>query len=159
MDEKFKAAVKKVFEHEGGYSNDPEDHGGETNFGISKRSYPDLDIKALTREQAEGIYHRDWWQRYNYGAIEDGRISAKLFDIAVNIGPSRAHRLLQESLNETCRSRLVNDGVFGPETLSVLNSHPFPEYLLAAFRLALIRFYLDLKQPGFLSGWVRRAIE
>ena len=48
----FEEAVKSVLKHEGGYVNDPKDPGGETNFGISKRAFPDLDIKNLTEEDA-----------------------------------------------------------------------------------------------------------
>ena len=44
---------------EGGYVNHPDDKGGETNFGISKRSYPTLNIRTLTRDDAMQINHRD----------------------------------------------------------------------------------------------------
>ena len=50
--------IEKVLKHEGGYVNDPTDLGGETNFGITKRFYPDVDIKNLTKEQAVEIYKR-----------------------------------------------------------------------------------------------------
>ena len=48
----FDAAMAEVFSHEGGYVNDPRDPGGETNMGISKRSYPNEDIRGMTRERA-----------------------------------------------------------------------------------------------------------
>lgn len=159
MDEKFASAIGRVFEHEGGYRNDPDDPGGETNFGISKRSYPDLDIKSLTREQAEAIYFKDWWERYGYGAIRECEIAAKMLDLSVNLGPHRAHCLLQQAINETCDAGLKEDGALGQKTLSAVDSHSSPAYLLAAIRLAAIRFYVGLKQPKFLAGWVRRALE
>lgn len=53
----------RVLAHEGGYVNDPRDAGGETQWGISKRSYPKLNIQALTRPDAVAIYRRDFWQR------------------------------------------------------------------------------------------------
>lgn len=56
-DERFEHAVSFVLAHEGGYSDDPDDDGGETKFGISKRSYPHVDVDALTIEQAKVIYH------------------------------------------------------------------------------------------------------
>lgn len=87
MDTKFDKAIKVVLAHEGGYVNDPNDLGGETNFGISKRSYPTVDIKNLTREQAVEIYRGDWWERYRYGDIEDLDVATKVFDLAVNMGP------------------------------------------------------------------------
>ena len=43
--------------------NDPHDAGGETNFGISKRQYPNLDIKNLTKQQAADIYKRDYYAK------------------------------------------------------------------------------------------------
>ena len=55
----YKEIISKVLEHEGGYVNDPKDLGGETNFGITKRWYPDLDIKNLTKEDAIEIYKKD----------------------------------------------------------------------------------------------------
>ena len=60
---RFLKAFEKVLRHEGGYVNDPLDLGGETKYGISKRSYPHLDIKNLTLDQAKQIYFRDFWQR------------------------------------------------------------------------------------------------
>ena len=57
----FKDAVKIILKHEGGYVNDPVDPGGETNMGISKRAYPYLNIKELTKKDAEDIYFKDYW--------------------------------------------------------------------------------------------------
>ena len=54
----FEAAVDRVLGHEGGYVNHPNDPGGETNWGISKRSYPNVDIKALTREGVLRLCYR-----------------------------------------------------------------------------------------------------
>ena len=58
----FNKIIEKVLEHEGGYVNDPKDLGGETKYGITKRFYPDVDIKNLTKEQAKTIYHTDYWK-------------------------------------------------------------------------------------------------
>src|SRR5690606_30113686 len=65
---------------------------------LSHNSYPSLDIRNLTREQAIAIYRRDWWDRYGYGRIKDADVAAKLMDMAVNMGPGTAHRLLQQAL-------------------------------------------------------------
>uniref|UniRef100_UPI0039E582BF glycosyl hydrolase 108 family protein n=1 Tax=Klebsiella pneumoniae TaxID=573 RepID=UPI0039E582BF len=59
----FDDLIGRVLGHEGGYVNDPRDPGGETQFGISKRAYPNVDIKGLTRETAISIYKRDFWDR------------------------------------------------------------------------------------------------
>ncbi len=83
----FDTAVTAVLSYEGGYVNDPNDPGGETNWRISKRAYPNLDIKNLTRDQAIQIYRRDYWD-----SLECDRfpplIAIALFDAAVNQGPS-----------------------------------------------------------------------
>ena len=57
----FERAFDLLMESEGGYSDDPADPGGETNFGISKRAYPKEDIRFLTLERAKEIYKRDYW--------------------------------------------------------------------------------------------------
>ena len=57
----FDRAFRFLIGEEGGYVNDPADPGGETKFGISKRAYPQLDIKSLTLDQAKAIYRRDYW--------------------------------------------------------------------------------------------------
>ena len=58
---KFEDIIKVVLHHEGGYVNDPKDPGGETNFGIAKRSHPDVDIKNLTKGDATKIYKGLCW--------------------------------------------------------------------------------------------------
>ncbi|WP_425526518.1 glycosyl hydrolase 108 family protein [Xanthomonas oryzae] len=64
-----------MLSHEGGYVNDPRDPGGETQWGISKRAYPELNIRALTRDQAIEIYRRDYWgARAGRQASSRGRI-------------------------------------------------------------------------------------
>ena len=57
----FEEIIDKVIEHEGGYVNDPDDPGGETKYGIAKKSNPDVDIKNLTIEQAKEIYWDKYW--------------------------------------------------------------------------------------------------
>ena len=59
----FDEIIQITLEHEGGYVHDPTDLGGETNFGIAKRFYPDVDIKNLTEDGAKEIYKRDYWDK------------------------------------------------------------------------------------------------
>src|SRR5207237_2697270 len=109
----FGKAIGTVLEHEGGYTFDPNDPGGETKWGISRKAYPSLDIKNLTLEQAKAIYKRDYWI---YGRIQDQDVATKIFDMAVNLGPPAAHRLLQTALLALGETVAV-DGVFGLRTL------------------------------------------
>src|ERR1700743_939548 len=88
-----------VFKWEGGYVNDPSDPGGETNFGISKRAYPNVDIKNLTRQAAQEIYERDYWSKINGDTLEPNLACAAL-DTAINMGVSRAMQFLQQSGND-----------------------------------------------------------
>src|SRR5690606_3461871 len=120
MDERFLRAVEVVLRHEGGYVNDPHDPGGETKYGISKRSYPSLDIANLTREDAIAIYYKDFWQRHNYAQLQDDIVATKLLDMAVNMGPATAHRLLQEALVFLDYDIAV-DGIIGPQTIRAAN--------------------------------------
>jgi len=158
MDEKFNKAVEKLLELEGGYVNDPADPGGETKFGICKRSYPDLNIAELTRDEAIAIYYRDWWDKYGYGKIEYDPLAEKVFELAVNMGPRKAHGFLQAAVLLSGGKHIKPDGIIGPKTLDAVNSHKCERYLLARFRLLAIKHYVNLNNPRFLAGWVKRVL-
>jgi len=89
----FNRAFEIVLGHEGGYSADPHDPGGETKFGISKRAYPQLDIKALTIEQARDIYFKDYWVAAGCEHVADEAMAILMFDCAVNQGVSKANNI------------------------------------------------------------------
>lgn len=93
--------------HEGGYVNNPKDPGGETKFGISKRSYPHLNIAALTREDVRKIYLVDFWNRINADYLSPA-VAYQLFDFAVNSGIGTAIRYFQRTIN------VADDGHWGP---------------------------------------------
>ena len=150
----FDQAFDRLIQHEGGYvsaeqakrNNDP---GGETKFGISKRSYPAEDIAGLTLDRAKAIYRRDFWGPAGCDAVPDG-IKFDLFDMAVNSGVSRAVRTLQAAVGET------QDGVLGPRTLQAINSMPAPR-LAARFNGARLDFMTRLQNwPENSRGWARR---
>lgn len=100
MSEHFEKAVAFVLRHEGGYTNDNRDPGGETKFGISKRAYPQLDIKGLTVAEAKEIYRRDYWDRAECGSL-DWPLCLVHFDSCVNLGVSRATSLKEKAFNWT----------------------------------------------------------
>jgi len=155
---KFEHAVGELLHFEGGYVNDLNDPGGETNYGISKRSYPDLDIAGLTREDAIEIYRRDWWGKYGYGEIEDKYLASKVLSLSVNMGAKRAHRLVQLASNATGGDTLKIDGILGPLSFAAVNSHPSPGWLMDRLKILAVRFYLELDRPKYLAGWIRRTI-
>ena len=92
----FEDALKFVLKWEGGYSNDPNDPGGETKFGISKKAYPYEDIKNMTLERAEKIYYENYWLKAGCDKLTSP-LDIVVFDTAVNMGVSRAKEFLTAS--------------------------------------------------------------
>lgn len=101
----FLQAFALVIGEEGGYVDDPNDPGGETKFGISKRAYPNLDIAQLTLEEAQALYQRDYWDKLNLDALS-WEMSLILFDAAVNQGHGFEHTLIGNSV-EVMTARAV----------------------------------------------------
>lgn len=159
-EERFQQAIAIVLQHEGGYINIGADPGGETKFGISKRSYPDLDIRNLTREQAIEIYRRDWWDKLRLGEINDADLAAKVLDLSVNVGREAGVKLLQRALRAAGKQVTI-DGIMGPETLKAANETN-PQIVLAALRSEAAGYYRLLvaqnpKLRVFETGWLNRA--
>ena len=84
----FNKSLDFVLRWEGGYVNDPNDPGGETKFGISKRAYPEENIKDLTRARASELYKRDYWD-VMHCSDHDPRMACVVFDTCVNCGIAR----------------------------------------------------------------------
>jgi lysozyme family protein len=145
----FDDAFDRLIGHEGGYVNDRRDPGGETKFGISKRSYPGEDIAGMTLERAKVIYRRDFWGPAGCDAVPDS-VRFDLFDFAVNSGVRNAVRALQRTVGET------DDGVVGPLTLQAIGSMPAAR-LSARLNGARLDFMASLSSwPAFGRGWARR---
>src|SRR5690606_26743954 len=127
---------------------------------LSHNSYPSLDIANLTREDAIAIYYRDWWQRYGYDRLHDDAVATKLLDMAVNMGPATAHRLLQGALVFLGYPVAV-DGIIGPQTIAAANKAD-PKRLLQVLRWLAARHYYHIaarhpQSRAFLVGWLTRA--
>lgn len=145
----FDIAFDRLLGHEGGYVNDPNDHGGETNWGISKRAYPHLNIADLTREQAKSIYHADFWDRVHADTMP-GALAFQAFDFAVNSGIETAVRYLQKAL------AVADDGHWGPVTQAALDTANLDDTLM---RLNAYRLLYMTRLSGwgdFGRGWARR---
>lgn len=147
--DKFTKIIDRVLDHEGGYVFHADDPGGETKFGISKRAYPNLDIKNLTREQAIEIYRQDYWNRINGDKLPE-EIAYQVLDAAVNHGIGNAIRMLQRAVN------VADDGYWGPRSERALASkHPADVVLL--YIAERLEFYTKLSTfSTFGKGWVRR---
>jgi len=163
MSDLFERAVRVVLNHEGGLSDDPDDPGGITKYGISLRAFPHLGrevIRNLTVEQAKQIYKQNWWDRYGYERLP-ADVAIKVFDLAVNMGPAPAHKLLQQALCDVGQ-RVPVDGVIGPQTVAAAQAAPKDD-LLRALRWRAVLRYLSLVEQNptlrkFLQGWLRRAV-
>ena len=117
----FDEIIEITLEHEGGYVHDPKDLGGETNFGIAGRFYPDVDIKNLTKDGAKEIYKKDYWDRNKVDNVPDD-LKHIFFDMCVNQGRGTAVKILQRAINAK-GGDLTVDGGFGPGTRAALDKH------------------------------------
>lgn len=159
----FAVALPFVLAHEGGWSDRSEDHGGPTNYGITlalaqRYGIPDANaLSRITPEQVADIYRAEFWR---YGGLTDNRLAAKVFDFAVNMGPRRAVKLLQQALC-AIGDALPVDGFFGPLTVSHTNAADADKLLEELCRQAQAHYEAiaaaDPSQAVFLHGWVNRA--
>lgn len=147
----FDKVIEFVLAEEGGYVNNPADPGGETNFGISKRQYPDTDIRNLTKDQAKAIYKNDFWAFVQGDKLPIG-IALVLMDSAVNMGPTTAIHILQDALN------IASDGKLGPFTLSRVLAVREINSFIAEY--SALRFFGYSEMNAFRTfglGWGRRV--
>tara|TARA_R110000751_G_scaffold16065_1_gene51344 strand:- start:1459 stop:1935 length:477 start_codon:yes stop_codon:yes gene_type:complete len=155
----FNDAIKIILKHEGGYVNDKDDPGGETMMGISKKAYPNLIIKDLSKNDVSDIYYNDYWLKAKCPQIPE-ELRMIYFDMVVNMGKSRAVRILQESITAKGIKTDVDGGI-GPQTISnSLKSGLEPERL----RSYRVKYYADLvhRKPTlgkYWYGWYRRATQ
>ena len=148
----FDQCFEKVVAHEGGYVSDSRDPGGETNYGISKRAYPSLDIKALTMADAKQLYKRDYWDRAQCDQLPS-QLSYLVFDAAVNSGIGQSIRFLQRAVG------VADDGSIGPITLSAAKRMD-TESLCARFIGQRLDFMTRLSTfDVFGKGWSRRIAD
>ena len=154
----FDEIIEVTLEHEGGYVHDPKDLGGETNFGIAKRFYPDVDIKELTKDGAKEIYKKDYWDKNKVDKMPDN-LKHIYFDMCVNQGKSRAVKILQKATNAK-GAKLDVDGGLGPATIGAIKKYK-PE--LERVRSYRVLHYANLvfkkpEQERFWFGWFKRAL-
>ena len=155
----FDKAFLKLIGHEGGLSLDPKDKGnwttgiigkGElkgTKYGISAMSYPHLNIQALTLDQAEDIYRKDFWGQSDL--IPDA-VRFDFFDAAVNSGYVQSVKWLQRAAGAS------DDGVIGPKTLLAVRKSN-PQQLAKRFNGHRLNAMTNMKAwDSQGKGWARR---
>jgi lysozyme family protein len=148
----FDQCFDKLIASEGGYVFDPRDPGGETNWGISKRAYPTVDIKNLTRDGAKAIYKADYWGRAQCDKLPPA-LAYLIFDAAVNSGIGQSIRFLQRAVG------VADDGVMGPLTVAAIQRFD-AESLCARFLGQRLDFMTRLSTwDVFGKGWGRRIAD
>jgi lysozyme family protein len=95
----FNKAMEFILKWEGGYVNDPKDPGGETNFGISKKGWPHVDIKNLTKVKAKDIYRDGYWVIFRCNSYP-WPFSVAVLDTYVQHLPSVAEKMVKEANND-----------------------------------------------------------
>ena len=160
----FDKAFERLIAHEGGYSDDARDPGNwtggkvgvgtckGTKYGLAANTYPNLDIKNLTIEQAKAIYKRDWWDKLGADSLHPA-IVFQLWDFAVNAGKSRAIKELQQVAG------VPDDGIIGPATIAAVKKLDINDVLLG-LTAERLRFYTSLSTfETYGKGWVNRCAD
>lgn len=158
----FDEAFKILIGHEGNFTDDRRDNGNwtggkvgvgtlkGTKYGIAANSYPNLDIKNITLDQAKAIYKRDYWDRVKADQLSE-MVRFHIFDMAVNSGVTRGIKLLQKSVG------ITQDGLIGPATLrAAANMNEFN--LAMVYNANRLEFYTSLSSwATYGKGWTNRV--
>lgn len=171
----FRDAIKLTAINEGGYQNLLSDPGNKnskglyvgTNFGISAPVYeawikrvPTIqDMKNITKQESELIYKTWYWDKLKLDQLPDQYLANHLFDISLN-GINSATKIIQRSINDLGKYKLLVDGVYGPNTQKAL-SDTLKDGKARELNQALVNrrisFYKSDGNPDFLTGWITRA--
>ena len=159
MTDRALRVIEKVLLLEGSFYVEDDQGRGGSKYGLTKKSYPDLKIKQITRKRAIEIYYHEWWLQFKFSLLPE-KVDAVVFLAAVNTGNTQASKFLQRALRSQ-GFNLVDDGIIGQLTLGALSRCKIPE-LITAYRSEQAGFYRllvteDLKRGKFLKGWPNRA--
>ena len=156
----FDIALEHLLKHEGGYVNHPQDPGGETNMGVTRKAWEeyighpakDSAMRNLTVEQVTPFYKRKYWDRVKGDDLPSG-VAYCVFDAAVNSGTGRAAKWLQEAVGA------VPDGSIGPKTLdAILDANPEDVIIkMCDIRQSFLEGLPTFETFG--RGWTRRVNE
>ena len=163
--------IDDVLVNEGGFVNHPADRGGPTNFGITQRTLSKFLERAVTVEEVQGLDIETAREIYELKYYRQPRIDRLvpelqpfLFDCAVNHGPRRAIKFLQNVCNEAGYGPLATDGLMGPKTKAQARAcyEEMGDWMLVSLVDERQMFYLNIverddTQEVFLNGWLSRA--
>jgi lysozyme family protein len=171
----FVEAVSKTLHHEGFFSDDEDDPGGPTKYGVSLRwlrtkgKWGDFDgdgdvdrddIWAMEEADAVRLYHEFWWVETKYDKLHK-KLGPKVFDIAINMGVKSANKCLQRAVRSAEGSKLIDDGILGRRSIAAIKRAK-PDLLLIAFKSETAGHYRMLTELNkvfkkYINGWLNRA--
>ena len=186
MTDNFETAYRHMLEFEGGWVHNPVDVGGETYAGVSRRNWPDwpgwnlidehkrllgekftvkdlngrLENDALLQSLIREFYRHNFWDPVGDEMLPFPQLVRKMFDTAVNMGPTMARKLLQRALN-SLGAKLVVDGMVGPKTRLALGPRDEQTVITKYCQMQKEQYEQIVanapSQNIFLQGWLRRA--
>jgi len=161
MDNDFEDALRFVLRWEGGLANIPGDHGGRTMKGVTQTVFDGwrankglvpTDVAQISDEELGAIYESNYWEKSSCDVLR-AHLNLVEFDTAVNMGPVRAIKILQQAVN------VGADGAFGPATQQACNTCDVPASVAryCSIRESLYRHFAEAPgQEKFLAGWLNR---
>lgn len=153
MSRGFEACHDVTARWEGGHVDHPQDPGGETIYGISKRAYPNVDIASLTYAEAKAIYRKDYWKPVRGDSWPAG-MDLVVYDASVNSGTRRGPKWMQAALG------VAVDGKVGPKTIKAAKSHPNKVIVIQNACRRRLSFMQGLRTwRTFGRGWSRRVAD
>jgi lysozyme family protein len=160
MQENWDACFAMVIKHEGGFVNHPQDPGGMTNLGVTRRNWEaylgrdvgEDDMRSLTPERVKPFYKALYWDKIKGDQLPSG-VDYAAFDLAVNSGPVKAAKFLQEIVGVSV------DGIIGPRSLDAINSCDAKEVAetICEMRMDFLKRLSTFETFG--KGWSQRVAD
>lgn len=159
----FERAQEIVREFEGGYSDDPKDPGGATNFGITFKTLrawrgkpvTKADVANMSYQEAKDIYFSEYWSKSSCGAMP-GPLALAVYNVAVHAGLGTAATYLQKALNQNGAAVAVDGGI-GGETLGAIPKVPLPDLIGDVIDLYDAKLRAHPNYEHFKNGFNRRV--
>lgn len=164
----FQQALAYTLMNEGGYSEDKDDRGGATKFGVTIATLSTYlggqatiqEVRNLSKDDAANIYYHLYWTPLCLSMVNNNSLATSIFDVGVNCGVHYSARITQSSLNALDLTVIV-DGEMGFKTCEKLNQVDQGKFILTFENLLVEHYYgivaANPKQQKFLPGWLARA--
>lgn len=175
--------IESVLANEGFYSNDPDDPGGETIFGISRVNNPNWEGWAVVDNAKEtgklksmlddagfisavkSWYRKNYWDRMSLDKIAevDETIALRIFDAAVNIGVGTVSRWVQRCANLLVKRQhlIAVDGIIGLKTVEAIRSLSASDLdvFMHLFNGLQVSHYISIAEKRdalkkYIRGWI-----